>query len=210
MACAICQTRRPRRRCPGVEGDICALCCGAEREVTVSCPFECEFLQESRKHDKAAPFEPADLPNQEIRVSEKALEENQNLAAFTAHALVQSALGIDGVSDFTVRETLDALIRTWKTLQSGLYYETLPQDSRAVLLYRALRQNLDEFRRREAERGATRTRDSDVLLILVFFQRLELDRNNGRVRGRAFLNLLWNHYGSPPPVEVSSSSLILP
>lgn len=209
MACAICQIRRPRRSCPGVEGEICALCCGTEREVTVNCPFECEFLQESRKHDKLAQPDLPEVPNSDIRVSEKALEENQALLEFASHNLVQFALAVPGVVDFDLREALEALIRTWRTLQSGIYYESLPQNHLALHLYRAMRQSLDEFRRRESERGVSKTRDSDVLLVLVFLQRLELDRNNGRARGRACLNLLWDYYGAPPE-EASASSLILP
>src|SRR5215212_6262711 len=69
MACAICETRRPRRFCPGVRGDICSVCCGTEREVTVDCPFECEYLQQSRHHEKPAPLDSPALPNQDIRVT---------------------------------------------------------------------------------------------------------------------------------------------
>jgi hypothetical protein len=36
----------------------------------------------------------------------------------------------------------------------------------------------------------SKTRDADVLGMLVFLERVELDRNNGRPRGRAFLDLL--------------------
>ena len=57
MPCAICQIRRPRRFCPGVRGDICSLCCGTEREVTVNCPLDCEYLQEARKHEKLSEFD---------------------------------------------------------------------------------------------------------------------------------------------------------
>jgi len=50
----------------------------------------------------------------------------------------------------------------------------------------------------ERERlGITRTRDGDVLKILVFLQRLALDRNNGRPRGRAFLDALRGFYPAP-------------
>jgi hypothetical protein len=208
MACAICQIRRPRRYCPGVEGEICALCCGTEREVTVHCPFECEFLQESRKREKPSQ-EPANLPNPDIRVSEKDLEQHKALVAFASHHLVKSALSVPGAVDFDVREALEALIRTWRTLQSGIYYENLPQNRLALHLYRAMQQNLQEFRRQEAQTGYSKTRDGDVVMVLVFLQRLELDRNNGRLRGRAFLNLLWDFYGAPPK-EPDSSSLILP
>jgi hypothetical protein len=191
-----------------VEGEICALCCGTEREVTVNCPFECEFLQGSRKREKPS-LDPADLPNPDIRVSEKDLEENEALVAFASHSLVQSALGVPGVVDFDVREALEALIRTWRTLQSGIYYESLPQNRLALHLYRAMQQSLEEFRRQESQTGYSKTRDSAVLMVLVFLQRLELDRNNGRLHGRAFLNLLWDFYGAPPK-EASPSSLILP
>lgn len=175
----------------------------------MTCPFECEFLQESRKHEKPVDENPPAFPNRDIAVTEKDLEENQGFAAFLAHALVHSAMEIPGAGDFTARETLAALIRTWRTLESGLYYESLPEDGLAVLLYRAIRENIEEFRRREAERGVSRTRDRDVLVVLTFYQRLELDRSNGKPRGRAFLNLLWDHYGASPSVE-ASSSLILP
>ena len=60
--------------------------------------------------------------------------------------------------------------------------------------------------------GMTKTRDADILGLLVFLQRFELDQNNGRRKGRAFLDALRRVYadeaGSAPPA--ASSSLILP
>ena len=58
----------------------------------------------------------------------------------------------------------------------------------------------------------SRTRDADILGVLVFLQRIEFDRNNGRPRGRAFLHSLHAFYSergrkSPAPAP---SSLILP
>ncbi|HTX36190.1 MAG TPA: hypothetical protein VME43_14270 [Bryobacteraceae bacterium] len=150
-----------------------------------------------------------DPPNSDIRVTEKALEENDQLVAFLSHRLVQAALSVPGIVDFDAREALDALIRTFRTLQSGIYYESLPQSRPALHIYRALQQSLEDLRREESQNGVSKTRDSDVLLVLAFLQRLELDRNNGRQRGRAFLNLLWDFYGAPPK-EPSASSLILP
>jgi len=209
MVCAICRIRRPRRDCPGVQGDICAQCCGREREVTVTCPFECEFLQESRKHDKPEPADLEELPNRDVRVSEKILEENQELVAFASSHLLQSALSVPGLVDLDVREALESLIRTWRTRDSGLYYESLPENRLALHLFRAMQEGIEDFRRQETQAGYSRTRDSAVLTTLVFLQRLELDRNNGRLRSRAFLNLLWDFYGAPPR-EPSPSSLILP
>jgi hypothetical protein len=212
MACAICDTRRPRRFCPGVRGDICTICCGTEREVSVDCPLDCEFLQEARRHEKAPPFDPAELPNQDIRVSERFIEEHHLLIGFISRFLVGSALDTPGVVDQDVREALDSLIRTYRTLQSGVYYETVPPNPLAAAVFRAVQNALAEFRQKEQqELGISRTRDTDILGALVFLQRVEIDRNNGRRRGRAFLDAMRTIYAAPdvqPPPP--PSSLVLP
>lgn len=212
MACAICETRRPRRFCPGVRGDICSICCGTEREVTVNCPFECEYLQEARRHDKPVPIDAAAVPNQDIRVTESFVEEHQGLLTFVGNVVVGTALDTPGTVDYDVREALEALIRTYRTLASGVYYESVPPNPLAANVYRGVQDAVAGFRRREQqELGMSRTRDADVLGVLVFLQRIELDRNNGRQRGRAFLDSLHAYYServeSAPP---AASSLILP
>jgi hypothetical protein len=212
MACAICQTRRPRRFCPGVRGDICSICCGTEREVTVDCPFECEYLQEARRRDKPAPIDPATVPNRDIPVTERFVEEHQNLVAFLGNVVAGAAFETAGAVDYDVREALDALIRTYRTLASGVYYESVPANPLAAHIYREVQNAVAGFRQREQqELGMSRTRDADVLGMLVFLQRIELDRNNGRPRGRAFLDSLRAFYSErAPSPDAPPSSLILP
>jgi hypothetical protein len=212
MACAICQTRRPRRFCPGVQGDICSLCCGAEREVSVNCPLACEFLREAHKHEKPQPIDPETLPNRDVPVSEEFLRENEEFLIFLGSSLARAALSNPEVVDFDIREALDASIRTSRTLQSGLYYETLPSNPLAAGLCRALQEAVDEFRKAEAERlGMHKTRDAAALGLLVFLQHFEMSYNNGRRKGRAFLDALLDFYPVEPENESPpSSSLILP
>jgi hypothetical protein len=212
MACAICETRRPRRFCPGVRGDICSICCGTEREVTVSCPFECEYLQEARLHEKPVPLDPAGIPNQDVRITEKFIDEHDSLLAFLGNVVAGAALDTPGAVDYDVREALEALIRTHRTLESGVYYESVPPNPLAANIYRAVQNAVAEYRNREQqELGMSRTRDADVFGLLVFLQRIEFDRNNGRRRGRAFLDSLRAFYSGPAaPDAPSSSSLILP
>jgi hypothetical protein len=212
MSCAICEIRRPRRYCPGVNGDICTICCGTEREVTVSCPFDCQYLQEARKHDRPAPLDEEQIPNREIRISEEFIEEHEALLSAAGQALIHAALATPGAVDFDIRDALTALIRTYRTLESGLYYESLPENALAAQIFRHLQEALAAFRREESESlGLPRTRDADVLAIGVFLQRLELDRNNGRRRGRAFVDLLSRAYaGVEEPSEPPGSSLIVP
>src|SRR5580693_4260414 len=112
MACAICHTRRPRRFCLGVQGEICSLCCGAEREITVDCPLDCEYLREAHKHEKPIPIDPEMLPNRDIEVSEEFIEDNEEFLIAVATSLVRAALLTPEVIDYDIREALDGAIRT--------------------------------------------------------------------------------------------------
>lgn len=209
MACAICEVRRPRRYCPGVRGEICTVCCGTEREITVDCPFDCPYLQDARKHERLPPLDPAQLPNQDINVTEDFLRENEELLTFTAQALLDAVRNTPGAIDYDVREALDALIRTYRTLQSGVYYETRPNNPLAANIGASLQQALGRHRETERERlGITKTRDADVLGVFAFLQRLELDRNNGRRRGRAFLDFLGTSFGAME--QPAAAPLIVP
>jgi hypothetical protein len=212
MACAICQIRRPRRFCPGVRGDICTICCGTEREVSVDCPLDCEYLREAHKHEKPTPLDAGAMPNRDVPVSEEFLADNQEFLVFLAQALGHAALSNPAITDFDIREALEAAIRTRRTLSSGLLYESLPANPLAAGLCRRLNEAIAEFHQKEAERlGIHKTRESVALGLLVFLQHFEISYNNGRRRGRAFLEALLDLYGvAPEPEGSGASSLILP
>jgi hypothetical protein len=180
--------------------------------VTVSCPLDCEYLREARKHEKGAPLDQAGIPNPDIRVTEEFLDGHQGLLADLVRVLVAAAMEPPEAIDFDMREALEALIRTQRTMQSGIYYETLPANPLAARVCRAVRDGIEAFRKHETEvTGISKTRDADVLGLLVFLQRFELDRNNGRPRGRAFIDSLVTLYAAEPAAEpTESSSLILP
>ena len=212
MACAICQTRRPRRFCPGVRGEICSLCCGTEREITVDCPIDCEYLHEAHKHEKALPVDPETLPNRDLAVSEPFLREHEEFLVYLGSSLARAALRNPEVVDYDIREALDAAVRTRRTLQSGLYYESLPANPLAAGLAREVQEAVAGFRQQEFERlGIHKTRESVALSLLVFLQHFEISYNNGRRRGRAFLDALLDFYPIEPESEPPSApSLILP
>jgi len=213
MACAICETRKPKRFCPGVRGEISAICCGTEREVTVDCPLDCEYLIESRRHDKPSGIDVADLPNRDIQVTESMLDRQKPLLLYISGAMIRTAMETPGLVDWDMREALDALIRTYRTLQSGVFYESRPTNPLAAVVYEAVQQAVPEFRKLEQDQlGMTRTRDADVLAMLVFLQHFELDRNNGRKRSRAFIQTLGSFYIEmmPPQEPERGSSLVVP
>src|SRR5438874_13255272 len=103
MPCAICKTRRARRWCPGVRGESCALCCGTEREVTVDCPLDCEFLREARRHERPAVMDLEQAPNRDIRITEQFVAEHRELSAFLGRALAEAAFSTPGAVDLDLR-----------------------------------------------------------------------------------------------------------
>jgi len=200
--CKLCEKRRARRYCPGVGGDICPVCCGTERENTIDCPSHCEHLQEARRHEKPPLLSEADLPNRDIRLKEEFLHDNERLVVSLALALTES-MEKERAVDSDAREALDALIRTYRTLESGLIYETRPQNPYAAAIQQGLQQSVATIREEMTkETGMHTLRDADVLGTLVFLQRLELTHGNGRRRGRAFFDFLKGSFQPEPAVNL--------
>lgn len=208
MLCRICETRKPRRYCPGVNGDICSICCGTEREQTVHCPFDCEYLREARKREEPPIANPDTFPNNDIRVTEQFLRSNEQLLAYLSMQVLRAALEIPNVVDADVKAALEAMVRTYRTLESGLYYETRPDNLIAGAIVERLRGSVDELRKALAERsGVQSVRDADILGVLAFLQRMEIQQNNGRRLGRAFIDFL--REGFPMPDAHEPQSLIV-
>jgi hypothetical protein len=200
--CQLCKKKRARRHCPGVGGEICPVCCGIERENTIDCPLECEHLQEARRRERPASLNVGDIPNKDIRVTDQFLTEHEAEVVWLALALAR-AMEAGKAVDLDTREALDALIRTYRTLESGLIYETRPQNLYAAAIQEALQQSVEDLRKHIAEEtGMNRLRDADVLGALVFLQRLEMQHNNGRRRGRAFFDFLRSSFPAPSAVSV--------
>jgi hypothetical protein len=51
--CPVCQARPPKRACPALGREICAVCCATKREVEIRCPADCGYLSASRAHPPA-------------------------------------------------------------------------------------------------------------------------------------------------------------
>lgn len=210
MPCILCQLRRPRRACPGVGGDICSQCCGAGREQTVSCPLDCPYLREARSHEKPAPVDPKDIPNRDIEVGESFLQKNEVLLAALIQAVAGAGLGTAGAVDSDVREALDSLVRTYRTRESGLYYETRPSNLIAAAVQERIRNSIEDFRKALAERSGMETlRDTDILGVLVFLESVEYQLDNGRKRGRAFLDMLREQSAAVAPDAPAAGSSVL-
>ena len=207
--CPICEARAPRRFCPAHRDDICAPCCGAGREETIDCPFDCEFLREARLHEKLPPVDPASIPHPEIELTESFMNRNQELAIVVGRLLLVSAMNVQGAVDPDLKETLDALVRTYKSAVNGLIYESRPTNMVAAAVQDRFQQELAQFRQMVSERqnGIT-IPDKDLLGVLAFWQRMELQRSNGRRKGRAFIESLFSLMPPPEEAEPGATGLV--
>ncbi len=201
VPCKQCQKKRARRFCPALGAEICPSCCGTERENTIDCPLTCEYLQEARLREHPVPVPEDALPNKDIRVSEEFLRQHNDLVVWISTAL---ARGMDAAHavDSDAREALDALIRTYRTRESGLIYETRPANPYAARLQDALKDSIEEWSKASTESsGMHSVRDADILGVLVFLERFEIKYANGRRRGRAFFDFMCRYFLTAPAEE---------
>jgi hypothetical protein len=111
--------------------------------------------------------------------------------------------------DSDVIATLTSLAETYRTLASGIYYEKLPDYRLQAELYQALQTALADFKKKQAQAMMTSVRDSDARDVLMSLARLGYFRQNGRPKGRAFLDMLRRQFTSPELQSPAASNLLV-
>ncbi len=199
IQCKICNKRRAKRHCPGVDGEICAACCGEGREITVDCPRGCAHLREARVHEAKVVLTAEQVPHRDVEVSEDFVRQQEHLVLILGNTLTR-AMEKGKAVDGDAREALEAMIQTYRTMASGLIYETRPPNPYAADLQEALKSTIEDLRKRIEEESPTHSvQDSDLLGTLIFLQRLALQYDNGRRRGRVFYDFMLDHFPATPP-----------
>ena len=198
MSCILCNTRKARRSCPAAEGGICPQCCAEQREEKLDCPLGCEFLRESRRHEKYVPVPAEAKPHPEVGITEDFLSRNDLLMQFMSVAVRDAALSTPGATDADLREAVDAIVQTFKTADSGLIYETRAANPYSASIQEKVKAQIDKLQRQISERkSGGALRDKDLLGVLVFLSRVALSLDNGRRKGRSFMAMLLERF--PPP-----------
>jgi hypothetical protein len=191
ILCKICGERRAKRACPAVEGDICPICCGTQREVSLSCPLSCTFLREAHKHEKTVAVAEADVSDRDIEVSEDFLHNHEELMLFCMLSLLQAALRTPGAVDSDLVEALAAVIKTHRTAQSGLLYESHPENTIAAGVQRVFLEFIGEYEKARKEKETLALiPETNLLPALVLLRRIAQQNSNGRPRGRMFIDML--------------------
>jgi hypothetical protein len=191
IICKLCHKRRAKRSCPAVHGAICALCCGEQREITLFCPLECQFLREAHKHEKTLIVSVEQISNPDVEVSEEFIRSREELLLFSVYSLVQAGLRTPHAVDTDVLEALAALIQTRRTEDSGLIYQTVAENTVAATIQRRFADSLKSYEQEREQTGSLPAhRDSDIFKILVFLHRIGQQNLNGRPKGRMFIDML--------------------
>jgi hypothetical protein len=201
VTCPICGKRKATRYCPAKGEKICPVCCGTEREVTISCPADCTYLIAAHRYeDEHKRAMPADTPFIEERLPQDILHLQQQLLSLLAFQVAKFANLEPTATDPDVLAAIATLAGTYKTLQSGLLYEKVPEIPVQRDLYLTLTKFLDEIKREAAEKGnSSAVKDSSVFHVAVFLYRMGTLRSNGRPRSRRFIEFL---HGQFPQAEV--------
>jgi hypothetical protein len=212
LNCPICEKRKAARYCPAKGEKICAVCCGTEREVTISCPPDCAYLVAAHRYeDEHKRVLPEDTALLDERIPQEVLHTHQQLMAALAFQTAKFASNQPATADPDVLASLSALAGTYKTLQSGLFYEKVPEIPVQRDLYRALSQFLNELKQKAAESGnSAALKDAAIFHVIIFLYRMGLLRSNGRPRSRRFIEFLRGQFPQAEELKREQPRIIVP
>lgn len=212
MSCPVCNKRKVKRFCPAKGENICAVCCGTEREVTIDCPPDCSYLVGSRAYDfRRKPVDWQKIPFAEVRIPQEFAQTHAPLLTALISSVSRYAAEHRPVVDSDVIAAFEALAVTYRTLSSGVYYEKPPDYLYRRELYGVLKTAVDEFKQSENQRlGLATIRDSDIRDALTFLAQLGALHENGRPKGRAFLDLIRSQVAPPEAAQPASDIVLLP
>jgi hypothetical protein len=212
LSCPICNRRKVKRFCAARGENICAVCCGTEREVTLDCPADCPYLVASRKYDEGRrQVDWSKLPFTDVRIPVEFAQSHTPLLMALISSIWEYARDRRQVVDTDAIAALQALAETYRTLSSGIYYENPPDYIYRRELYSVLKAILVVFKEDEAQRhGMATTRDSEIRDALIFLTQLGAARANGRPKGRAFLDSIRTQLGEQASAQPASNIVLLP
>ena len=212
LVCPICEKRKAKRFCPAKAEDICTVCCGTEREVTIDCPSDCPYLIESRRHEhERREVEWATVPFADVHISSSFVARHEPLILALGYAICMYARDNAAVTDLDAIAGLKALAETYQTLSNGIYYEKVPDFVLQRGIYDSLKAAIEDYKKAGSrDPGFESPRDSEVRDALTFLTQLGATRTNGRPKGRAFLDLLRSQYKSDELQKPSSRLLVVP
>lgn len=186
--CPLCQTRRAKRFCPAKQVRICPVCCGQKREVEIDCPADCVYLHSGREYERSRRARLGEGGQLTERLWSRAFQaRNMELLMGLWTTIDQSRSELPSLVDADVREVLERLARTFRTLESGLYYDHVPDTLTQKALYGSLKSLLEKLQKPE-DLSASGPKTADVLDCLQLNLEMANRSDPSRPRSRDFLD----------------------
>ena len=212
MICPICEKRKGARFCPAKGETICAICCGTGREVTIDCAPDCAHLLSAHRYEDEHPHSlPPETPLLDVNLPSDIVHTQQQLMSALAFTLAKFSASQRDATDSDVLTAIEALAETFKTLQTGIYYEKPPDARLPRELYAALTSFITEVKQQQDDRtGFSALKDADIFHLLVFLYRMGLLRTNGRPRSRRYIEFLRSQFPEAKELKREESRIIVP
>lgn len=136
---------------------------------------------------------------------------HEKLILAISYATCRLARNNPQLVDSDVEASLQALAETYRTLSSGIYYESAPDYILQRELYEVLKAAVEDFKKQQArEVSLSSIRDGEIRDALIFLAQLCAARSNGRPKGRAYLDLLRRGFKPEEFSEPASNIVLLP
>ena len=203
--CPLCRRRRARRTCPALQREICTVCCATKRLAEIRCPSDCRYLASAQSHPPAAVQRQQERDVRFLLPIVAELQPHQYKLFFFVQNLLHGIAGSGDVplDDRTVRETAEALAKTYDTASKGIIYEHQTTSPFAGRLSRELRPLLDD----PAAVGGPKAGERDLAEVLRRIERAAAGAESALGGGgRAYLDLVSRMVrASPPPAGAAES-----
>ncbi|MBZ5499303.1 MAG: hypothetical protein LAP85_23135 [Acidobacteriia bacterium] len=174
MKCIVCNQRKGRRSCPAKQAAICPQCCGEKRILEIDCPESCEYLKIGRNHEANQEglrhYRAADPLEQGKRA--RILADFEMVFVDLQTLIAAARQSMRDLTDADVAEALDCLLKTLRTEERGVLYETTTGNLRADGLRRQFSSLIESYRYpKEADHPRIHLKDAieclDVLRAVV-------------------------------------------
>ena len=190
QTCPLCRTRKAKRFCPAKQAHICPVCCGQKREVEIDCPADCVYLHSGREYERSRRARLGDREPLTARLWDRSFQaRNMELLTGLWTTIHESRSQFPDLVDGDVREVLERLARTYRTLEGGIYYDHVPDTLIQKALYGSLKSLLDK-RRNPEDLSASTPKTGDVLDCLQMTLEMANLSDLSRPRSREFLDRL--------------------
>jgi hypothetical protein len=211
MKCSLCNQRKGKRSCPARQLMLCAQCCGEKRVLEIDCPESCEFLKIGRTHEAnqvGARHYRADNPLEQAKRS-RILTAFEPVIVDVQTAIAEERRACRDLVDADVAEALDCLLKTLRTEDHGVIYETTSANLRAEALRRQLA-SLIESHRYPKDSGWARIHLKDAIECLEVLQAVVASHREAGPASLSFVDFLVRHLPREAETGPSQPSIIIP